>query len=120
MGTYNMLRNILALLLMFNLAATALGATPSTYTGATNGNWNTGTNWSTSPTVPLNSGPTTYDVTITSKTVNYNVSGTNAIQTLTLSGSTLKLLAGDNLSLVGSLTSSNSTISAANATFLFT
>src|SRR4051812_30720088 len=103
--------------LLMLLGAWALGATPANYTGSNNGNWSLATNWSTNPTVPLNSGPATYDVTINGKSVTFNVSGSNAINSLGLTSATLKLNAGDNLSVVSGLTASVSTVNAIGSAF---
>ena len=89
---------------------------PANYTGA-NGNWNVGTNWSTNPVVPINAGLNTYDVTITGKTVAFNVLGSSALDSLGLTTATLNLQAGANLSVVNGLTASASTINAQQSVF---
>ncbi len=90
--------------------------TPANYIGA-NGNWNVGANWSTSPVVPINAGLNSYDVTITGKTVAFNVSGSSAVDSLGLTTATLNLQAGANLAVVNGLTASASTINAQQSVF---
>ncbi|MCX6876993.1 MAG: hypothetical protein NTW21_24735 [Verrucomicrobia bacterium] len=97
-------------------AAGIRAATPADYTGP-NGTWSVGGNWSTNPVVPLNAGANAYEVTITGKTVTFNVAGSSAVESLGLTTATLTLTAGNNLSVVNGLTAGASTINAQQAVF---
>jgi len=89
--------------------------TSSTYVGL-NGNWNVGANWSTNPVVPLNSGGTTFDAFIVGRAVTYNISGSNAVDSLTLSGATLTLTPPAVNFSMGLLSATASTISLTGST----
>jgi hypothetical protein len=86
----------LAVAILAACGAPASAQVTANYTGATNGFYNTAGNWDIG-TVPINSGPTTYNVVIpASRLVNYDVPGaTPTIRSLSLpANSTLNVQTG--------------------------
>jgi hypothetical protein len=98
-------------------ASVAPAATPADYIGPDGGLWSAPANWSTNPVVPLNAGPDTYDVTILNRLVQFDVSGSRQVSTLSLSGGELYLATGCNLSLVGTASILQSILTASSANF---
>ncbi len=107
---------VAAVLVAASCGAAARAGTPAVYSG-TSGNWNVGSKWLTNPTVPLDGGGNLYDVSISNVSVTYNVAGSNAVESLGLTGATLSLSSGDSLSVVNGLTASKLTIDVDNAAF---
>jgi autotransporter-associated beta strand protein len=109
------MKRTLVPVLLLAASSAALAGSPASYTGA-NGNWSSAANWSTNPNVPIN-GAVTYDVAINGKIVTYDVPGSNSVDTLLLTNSTLTLTATHNLSAINAFAASGSTINAQGATF---
>ncbi len=97
--------------------AQAANEAAATYTGTNNGAYSNPANWSTNPVVPIDTATNIYDVTIPSKTVAYNLSGSGQLNTLMMSSSTLNLNSGCNLSVLNGGAITLSHINATNASF---
>jgi hypothetical protein len=87
----------------------------ATFTGS-GGNWGTAGNWSVDA-VPINAGTKLYDVTIGSSTVSFNVPGNGQIDALAMSGTTLNLQTGCNLSVPNGGPVADANVTAGGATF---
>ena len=89
----------------------------SSYSGANNGNWSVGTNW-TPAGAPINNGTNQFDVTISSiSNVNFDVSGSNNINSLAMTSAGLTLNSGTGLTVLNSGSLTGSGVTANNAAF---